>query len=207
MKAISRKFNVTSCVLLITLVGMLLVSGCTRYARNADTLYEPTATVRGGAGDVYIVIPESQHTQSADIKWVLGKVMDDENNKIDELFSSQSPAEIVQTALGLEFKRAGYTVIPTTKRPAAEQRVLDLTKTEVELNQISSLVDIKATCRMLVGMDVFRNGQLIKRLQYESTSTKTDLRDRDMLARSVLQEALQSIMLRIVPESHNLLSH
>lgn len=190
--------------MLITLAGILLLSGCARYARNVNTLYEPSANVRGGGGEVYIVIPENRQTHSPDIKWVLGKVKDDDNNNIDEVFSTRSPAEIVQTAFGQEFKRAGYTVMLTTKRPGAEQRVIDLTKTEIELEQISDLADLKAKCRVLVGVDVFKDGQHVKRLQYEATSSNTDIKDRDMLARSVLEDALKSVMLKAMPELHNL---
>lgn len=191
--------------LLITCVAMLFASGCARYARNVNALYEPTAAVRGGGGgEVYIVIPENQITQSPDIKWVLGQVKDSENRKIDEVFSLRSPAEIIQGALGAEFKRAGYTVSPVTKRPASGQLVIDLTKTEIELDQTSGLADIKAKCRVLVGVDFFKNGQQIKRLQYETTSSKTDIKDRDMLAKSVLEDALQSVMRQAAPELHSL---
>ncbi len=117
---------------------------------------------------------------TADLRWVIGKVQDDENRQIDEVLSPRSSAEIIQAALGLELRKAGYTVIPVTKRSGAEQRVIELAKTEIELEQISDLVDLKAKCRVLMGVDVFTNGQLIKRLQYESISSKTDIKDRDM---------------------------
>lgn len=199
-----KKFKLVPFAMLITIACLLLVSGCARYARNVNTLYEPSATVRGGTGEVYIVIPESRQTHSSDIKWVLGTVKDGDNKNIDEVFSSRSPAEIIQAALGQELKRAGYTVIPTTKRPAAKQRVIDLTKSVIELDQISDLADLKAKCRVLMGVDVFKNGQQIKRIQYESTSSKTDIKDRDMLARNVLEDALQSVMLEVMPDLHSL---
>jgi len=204
MGTIISKFKPAQLFMLITLAGILFVSGCARYSRNVNTLYEPSAAVRGGTGEVYVVVPESVQTRSPDIKWVLGKVRDDDNNNIDEVTSPSSPAEIIQGAFVLEFKKAGYTAIPTTKRPAAEQRVIDLTVTEIELDQISDFADLKANCRVHVGIDVFENGQLIKRLQYVATSSRTDIKDRDMLARIVLEEALQSVMLKAVPELHSL---
>ena len=188
----------------ILLAGMMLMGGCARYARTVNTLYEPSATVRGGNGDVYIVIPESQKTQSSEMKWVLGKVMDHDNNQIDEVLSSRSPSEIIQDAFGQEFKVGGYTVIPTAKRPEAEQRVINITKTEIDLQQTSDLADIKAKCRVLVGFDVYKNGQLIKRLQYEASSSKFDIKDRDLLARNVLQDTIQSLMLKAIPDLNSL---
>ena len=203
MGTIINKFKLAPFVMLVTLSCLLFASGCVRYARNVNTLYEPTANIRSGSGELYIVIPESQQTRSSDMKWVLGNVKDDDNNNIDEVFSPRSPAEIVQSALAREFKRAGYTVIPTTKRPAGEQQVLDLTKTEINLEQTTDLADLKVKCRVLLGVDVFKNGQQIKRLQYESTSSRTDIKDRDMLARNVLEDALRSVMQKAVPELHS----
>jgi len=194
------KFKPVPFVLLISCVCLLFVGGCARYARNVNTFSDTSATVGGSGGEVYIVIPEDRQSRSADIKWVLGKVKDDDNNTIDEVFSPRSPAEIIQAAFGRDLKRAGYAVVLTTKRPAGDQRVIDLTKTEIDLEQISDLVDLKATCRVLVGMDVFKDGQQIKRFQYESTASRTDIKERDMLARNVLEDALQSVVLKAMPD-------
>jgi len=182
MSAIVKYFKPASVLMFVTLACLLLAGGCARYSRNVNTLYEPSATVSGGSGDVYIVIPENQQTRSPDIKWVLGAVKDDDNKNIDEVFSPRSPAEIIQSAFGLEFKKAGYTIIPTTRRP-----------------------DLKAKCRVLVGVDLFKDGRQIKRFQYEATSSRTDIKDRDLLAETVLKDALQSVMLKAMPELHALL--
>ncbi len=183
---------------------LLFLSGCSRYARTVHTLYQPSATVRGGSGEVYVVIPESRQTNSPEIKWVIGTVKNDDNTIIDEVFSPRSPAEIIQDAFSQELRKGGYTAVSVTKRPAAGERVLDLTKTVVELNQISDLADLKASCRVVVALDVYTKDQLIKRLQYESTSSKTDIKDRDMLARNALEDALQSVMREAMPDLHKL---
>jgi hypothetical protein len=206
MNTESMKSTTLWLAIIMTLVSLLLVSGCARYAHNSDTLYEPSTPVRGGSGEVYIVIPESQQTQSPNIKHVLGKISDGSNRKLDDVYSSRSGAEIIQAALGLELKRAGYIFIPVTKRPATEQRIIDLTITKVKLDQISELTNVKVTCQVVMGMDVYKAGQLAKRLQYEATSSRTDIKDRDMLAGKVLQEALQSAMLQAIPDLHNLFS-
>ena len=200
MATSTKKFTTVLILLLISCVCLLFVGGCARYARNVNTFSDMSATVGGSGGEVYIVIPENRQSHSAGIKWVLGKVKDDDNNTIDEVFSPRSPAEIIQAAFARDLKRAGYAVVLTAKRPAGEQRVIDLTRTEIDLEQISDLVDLKATCRVLVGMDVFKDGQQIKRFQYESTASRTDIRERDMLARNVLEDALQSVVLKAMPD-------
>jgi len=204
MELIIKKYTLVSLVMLVTCTFLLTAGGCARYARNVNALYEPSATIGGGSEEVYIVIPENRQTRSPDIKWVIGKVTDKDNQTIDELFSPRSPAEIIQGAFGQEFKKAGYTVIPVTARPAAGQRVIELTRAEIELEQKSALANIKVTCRVLLGVDLLRNGELIKRVQYESTSSRTDIRDRDTLAGNVLEDALRSVMQQAVPELHSL---
>lgn len=200
MKTVSKKLKPAPFVMLITLACMIFASGCARYARNVNSLYEPAATARGGSGEVYIVIPESQHTQSPDIKWVLGKVTNNDNEQIDDVSSPRSPAEIIQAAFSQELRKAGYTVISSATRPSDDHWVIDLAKTQIELDQTSAIADIKAKCRVQVSAEVFRNGQLIKRFQYEAASSKTDIKDRDLLAANVLQDALQSVMLQAVPD-------
>jgi hypothetical protein len=204
MKKVHMSYKLLTLLLIATGTCLLFLSGCSRYARTVNTLYQPSATVRGGSGEVYVVIPESRQTNSPEIKWVVGTVKDDDNTIIDEVFSPRSPAEIIQDAFSQELRKAGYTVVPATKRPEAAERVLDLTKTVVELNQISDLADLKASCRVVVALDVFTKNQLIKRLQYESTSSKTDIKDRDMLARNTLEDALQSVMREAMPDLHRL---
>ena len=191
-------------VLLIAFVVMPLLSSCARYAHNVNTLYEPSAAVTGGKGEVYIIIPENRQTQSSNVKWPLGNVIEGDNSKIDEVVSARSPAEIIRDAFNVEFKNGGYTVVAINKRHGGEQRIIDLTKAEIDLEQNSGLTNIKAKCRISVGVDVFKDGQLMKRLQYESSSSRVDIKDRDLLANKVLEDALQSVMLKAVPDIHSL---
>jgi hypothetical protein len=205
MSTTIKNLKLAPLFMLVVCACLLVVSGCVRYAHNVNTFYDTSTSVTGGSGDVHIVIPENLQSRSPDIKWVLGKVKDDDNNIIDEVYSPRSPAEIIQAAFGREFKRAGYNVILTSKRPADAQRVIDLTTTVIDLEQISDVVDLKAKCRVLVGLEVSRNGQQIKRFQYESTTSRTDIKDRDLLARNVLEDALQSLVLKAMPDLNGLI--
>jgi len=191
--------------LLALIMLIMLAGGCARYARSVNMLYNPAAVSQQGSGDLYVVIPENQLTPSAQVKWVLGKVTDDENKMIDELFSPRSPAELAQSALSLELKRTGYTVLPVAKRPDAHTKLIDISKVDISLNQLSDFADLKATCRVLVALDIYKNGELIRKLEYQSLSSKTDIKDRDLLARVVLQEALQSVMTKALPDLVQLL--
>lgn len=179
---------------------IMLTNGCARYARSVNMLYTPAGVSQQASGDLYVVIPENQLTPSAQVKWVIGKVTDDENKKIDELFSPRSPAELAQSALSQELKRTGYTVLPVAKRPGTHTKLIDISKVEISLNQLSDFADLKATCRVLIALDIYKNGELIRKLEYQSLSSKTDIKDRDLLARVVLQEAFQSVMTKALPD-------
>ena len=197
---------VTTAILLTLFVMANALGGCARYARNVDTLYVPVAAAKSGVGEVYVIVPENRQTDKSDIKWVIGTVRDDKQNKIDEIFSSRSPAEIIQAALRLELNRAGYDVITSTKRPDnPAARIIDLTKTEIGLEQISDFADLKATCIVTLAIEVFQNGVKLKGFQYESVLSRTEIKDRDLLAQAVLQDSLQSIMKNAVPDLTELL--
>lgn len=204
MKSVKAFIPIRS-VTVTALVCLLLLNGCARYARDVNALYEPSSAVRGGNGEVYIHIPENQQTKSDTVRWVLGKVIDSDNIKIDEISSPRSPAELVQDALTEELRAAGYTALPADKLSATEKMVVEVTKAEIALEQVSVFTDLKVTCRVVMGLDVFNNGQLVKKVQYEAMSSRTDVKGRDLLARDALQGALHLVMQRAVPELHKLL--
>lgn len=195
------KISATRLVFLLgAFISILMLNGCARYARNVNVLYEPSVAIQSSAGDVAIVIPENQQTQSADMKWVIGDVTDGDNRKVDEVASSRSPAEIIQSAFAQELKKAGYTVTTGTKRHDSDQWVIDLTKSEIRLDQISEITKLKAMCRIVAGMNILSRGQLVKKLEYEASSSNIDIKDRDLLAEKVLEDALQTVMLNAVPD-------
>jgi len=179
---------------------LLAVTGCARYARQVALVYEPVVSAKGGSGDLYIVIPPDQQTRNDKVKWVIGKVENEDGDTIDEVMSPLSGYELVQDALGQELRKAGYGVIPSVARPGAKANAIDLVKVNLSLDQVSSLTDIKATCRMIVSLEVFKNGALVKKLQYDSTFNKTDIQDRNLVAKVLLRDTLQAAMKRAVPD-------
>jgi hypothetical protein len=175
-------------------------SGCVRYAKNVSILYEPITTVRGGNGTIQLVSSPDQQTKSENVKWVIGIVKNDENMKIDEILSPLSATEIVKDAFAQELKRTGYSVVSATVRSAEQAKVINLAGVDVKLDQLSDVADIKATCSLVISLDFYKNGQLVKKLQYQSKSSETAIKDRNLLANKVLHEAIQSAMQQAVPD-------
>ncbi len=187
-------------VIFIAMMFVLsFLQGCARYAKDIDPLYQPVVSVRSGGGDLYIVIPENQKSPSDKVRWVLGAVTDYENKKIDTLTSPRSAAEMVRAAMEQELRRSGYAVFLQPNHKKQDDRLLNIVKTEITLDQHSDLADIKATCRIVLDVDIYRKGQFVRKQQYQASSSKTDIKDRDLLARAVLDEAMQSLMQNAVP--------
>lgn len=190
----------TSILILFTLTALLFTFGCTRYAREVNFLYSPVTHERNQTGEIYIVIPPNQITQSGEVKWSIGTVRNSDDVKIDEIFSPRSPGELLQAALGQELTAAGYTVITPSALPKTSARVLDLTSTKIVVDQVSRITDIKGTCQLELLLDVWKNGRLLSKLRYESRYSDTNIKDRDLLAKGILRDALQSTMSKAVPE-------
>jgi len=190
---------------LFLLITLLLVtffsSGCVRYAKDVSILYEPTTTVRGGSGTLHLISAADQQTKAENIKWVIGTVKNDDNKKIDEIHSTTSATEIVKDAFSQELKKAGYFVVSATVRPTDSAKSIVMTNVEVILDQLSDIADIKATCTLIVSLDIYKNGQLVKKLQYQSKSSETSIKDRDLLATRVLKEAIKSALQKAVPDA------
>jgi hypothetical protein len=190
---------------ILLLISLLIViafnSGCVRYAKDVSILYEPITTVRGGSGTLHLVSSADQQTKAENIKWVIGTVKNDQNKKIDEILSSTSATEIVKDAFNQELKKAGYSVVSVTARPVDSAKSIVMTSVEVQLDQLSDIADIKATCTLVVSLDMYKNGQLIKKLQYQSKSSENAIKDRDLLANRVLKEAIQSALQKAVPDT------
>jgi hypothetical protein len=186
---------------IVLLSVVLFVAGCTHYARNVTLIYEPVVSMRGGSGDLYIVIPADQQLATGNVKWVLGTVKDDDGNKIDEIYSPLSPAQLLQHALSQELKQAGYTVMSATARPATAAKALVLSRSEVTVDQNATPVGLEAICRVAVTLEMVKGGQVLRRVTYETRYSDTNIKDRDLLARSVLQETLQAVMRKAVPDA------
>ena len=199
MVKLSESRSLSLLALLATAI-MLLAGGCARYARDVNELYVPAVNLHGKSGEVYIVIPENQQTRQPNIKWVLGSVTDPDNIKIDEIYSPRSGYELVQDALALELKQAGFNVYEPAAKPASATHLLYLSKVEFVLDQVSSLYDINVAAKLNMEIDLFRNGKFQRKLRYELSSSRIDIKERDLVARALQRDILQSAMKYAVPD-------
>lgn len=196
--ALKRWFRLLPAVCLLLLA--LQCAGCARYAQQINVLYEPVVGQRGGSGDLYVTIPASRVGQNEEVAWIVGDVLDNDGKVIDHLTSPRSPAELVQAALTQELNQAGYWVIAApSPRPQAD-RVVEVSNVELALDQVSAVADIKATCKLVIAITIRQNGTVVRKLQYETKQTKTDIADRDLLVRKVFRAAMRAAMRQAVPD-------
>ena len=198
MRQMRPQLRFTTCLLLALTIS--LTSGCARYASRINMLYEPVTSVHGMSGDLYISIKPAVQKPSGSVVWALGEVTDDDGKVIDHLTSPRPPAELIQAALVQEFKQAGYSTLAVSTIRADAAQVVEVHRVELTINQVSNLVEIKATCKLLIDIDIRKNGQVIRKLQYASKYTQTDIKDRDLLVQTVFSQTLQAVMRQAVPE-------
>lgn len=182
------------------LIVLAATGGCARYSRSVSTLYEPVTAVRGGSGDLQIVMPADQVSRSEKIKWVMGVVKDEDNNRIDEIYSAQSPGELIQNALAQEMRKAGFAVQQVSGTPTSGGTMLVLSDPELVIDQVSTTGKLTATCKLKMPVEVWKNGQLLRKLEYNASYSDISVTDRDVLAREVLRETMHSTMRKAVPE-------
>ena len=71
---------------------------------------------------------------------------------------------------------------------------------EFNLDQVSSITNINVSGKLNIEIDLSKNGQFQRKLRYDLSSSRIDVKDRDILARNLLKEMLQSAMLTAVPD-------
>lgn len=187
--------------LLLGLLALLTNAGCAAYSSQISPLYEPVTFTRKGSGDLYLLTSATNPAaDTSAIRWVIGSVTNRDGQKIDDLLSTMPPAGMVQDALSQELRRAGYNIIPVTTAPPAPGKMLDLVQVQLSLDQISTLPNIEAKCRLAVDINVWKKGAMVKKLHYESKESNYAFKDRDLLAGSLLRSTMQEIMNQAVPE-------
>ncbi|BDV43573.1 lipoprotein [Geotalea uraniireducens] len=192
--------------ILLCFLALLTNAGCAAYSSQIAMLYDPVTFTKKGSGDLYLVTSAANPaTDATAIRWVIGSVTNRDGVKIDDLLSTMPPAGMVQDALSQELRRAGYNIISTTTPPQAPGKMLDVVQVQLTLNQLSSLTDVEAKCRLAIGINVWKKGAMVKKLHYESKTTDYAIKDRELLAGSLLRSTMQEVMTQAVPEIVNIL--
>lgn len=180
-----------------------MVAGCATVGdQRVDVLYQRTVYAARGTGDLYLAQEgaPAPATGAVPIQWIIGKVTDDDGEKLGNIVTDIDPTELLMEALKQEFKGAGYNVIRETPIPQGAAKGLKLKSVTVKLEAMKSVPKATATCKVRIAVEPWVNGKAANRLEYEAEYGDTAITDRDELLSKTLLQAIQALMARSVPE-------
>lgn len=186
-------------LLALCLMALLVLGGCATYSRQIVLRYDPVTTTRFGGGDLYLVNADLQPPTASGV-WAFGNTKNAEGMMLDTLWSGVSPAGLLQSALQRELDRTGYQVISAQKTPDLFNKMVEITAATVNVDQVSNISRINATCTISVSFTVTKNGLPVRKLHYEAKGSDLSIKDRDRLAETLLRTTLQDVMKQAIPD-------
>jgi hypothetical protein len=186
-------------LLALSLMALLILGGCATYTRQVVLRYDPITTTRFGGGDLYLINAELQ-PPTASGAWAIGNTKNGDGVMVDTLWSGVSPAGLVQSALHRELSQTGYAVIPAKKAPDMYSKVVEITEATVNVDQITKIPQVDATCTVSVSLTVLKNGTPVRKLHYEAKGSDLAIKDRDRLAETMLRTTMQDLMKQAIPD-------
>jgi len=180
----------------------LAMAGCATTAdRKVTLLYEPTVHAVGEGGKLYLAReaePPPAGSKQA-VQWVIGSVKDTDGNKTGSIVVDTLPADLVLQALSAELMAAGYAVVQVSEVPSQATKGLSLSNTAVSLDDVSSLVKDEAKGSIKASVEVWRDGQKVARLSYETVSSDVAVTGRERLLPDILGKTMHHLMREAVP--------
>lgn len=190
-----RRYN----LLALGLMVLIVLGGCATYTRQVVLRYEPITTSRFGGGDLYLVNADLQPPTASGV-WSFGNTKNAEGVMLDTLWSGVSPAGLVQNALQSELNRTGYQLISVQKAPDLYNKVVEITAATVNVDQVSNISRVNASCTISVALTVMKNGMPVRKLRYEAKGSDLAIKDRDRLAETMLRATMQDVMKQAIPD-------
>lgn len=176
-----------------------LVMGCATASQKVTVLYQPVVHDGTGTGELYLA-GATGSAGHADVQWIVGTVKNNDGEQVGDIVSPVAPADLVMDAFRQELAAAGYTTKLVGSLPQGAAKGIVVTGTDIHLEEVSSFIKAEGTSRVKVSVEVWKQGQVVKKLAYEARISDFAVKDRDELLPTTLQKALQEIMKQAVPE-------
>ena len=184
-------------------LSMVSFAGCATVPPPVSILYSPSVEVRGGSGSLILKAADkhpARNNVDQGIRFVIGKQVDSYGTMTGEILSVNSEKDMMLDAMKRELTTAGYQVESGTTMPLGVAKGLDLTAIQVELDETASIPKTEAAGTVKVSMDVWKNGIVIKKLNYESKVSDTAIINRDNLPREIIEKGLLGVLSQAVPD-------
>jgi hypothetical protein len=179
-----------------------MVAGCATLDQNVTLLYQPVVKAAHGTGEVYLASAkgESWDGKPGSIQWVVGKAKESRTGKEGNIITSIAPGDLVLDALKQELSTAGYRTIWVSALPPDVTKGIVITRTDLNLDEVLSIVKADGSSRLTTSLELWKNGKMFKKIDYESRYSDFAVRDRESLLPNILQNTMQDLMKRAVPD-------
>ena len=179
-----------------------MVAGCATLDQNVALLYQPVVKDGHGTGEVYLASAkgESWEGKPGAIQWVVGKVKESRTGEQGNIITSIAPGDLVLDALKQELSAAGYRTIWVSALPPDVTKGIVITRTDLNLNEVSSIIKADGSSRLTTSLELWKNGKMFKKIDYESRYSDFAVKDRESLLPDILQNTMQDLMKRAVPD-------
>ena len=196
--------NRVSEITLITLIGILVLfsAGCAQVTHKVDILYSPLAKYRGGTGSLELVNTDGKLENGIDssIRWALGQIKNSDGAVTGEIISTIRPQDAVIDAFNQELSAAGYKVSSSNKSDKHTEKGIVFTNISIQLDEVPSFTRLESSCAILLKMDLWKSGAVIKRIEYGSKLSDFAVVDRELLSSNLFQKSIQEIMHQALPD-------
>lgn len=183
----------------MVLLGASLVAGCATGNRKVTMLYQPVGHYGTGAGELYLAWPPGS-TDRTDVQWVVGTTKNDDGETKGDIVSPIAPTDLVIDALKQELTATGYTVSTIDSLPPQAARGVVVAGVDMHLDDVTSLVKEEAKSRIIITLELWKNGDKFKKLLFEADYSDFAVKNRDQLLSDTLKAALQGAMEKAIPE-------
>jgi hypothetical protein len=177
-----------------------MIAGCATLDQNVTLLYQPVVKGAHGTGELFLETAkgESWEGKPDSIQWVIGKVKESRSGNEGEVSTSVAPSDLVLDALKQELSAAGYRTIWVSALQSDVTKGIVITRTELNLDEVSSIVKADGSSRLNTSLELWKNGKMFKKIDYESRYSDLAVRDRESLLPNILQNTMKDLMKQAV---------
>ena len=179
-----------------------LLAGCAGAPAPVSFVYAPSMEAKGGSGELFLKSAScgGAPVSPGKLRWVVGTRKNSDGKETGEILSTLSAEDMVLDALKRELAVAGYRVECGTTMPAGVAKGLDLAALKVDIEETAGVSRVEANGRVQISLDIWKNGNKVRRVSYQSKISDFAVLDRDRLPRELIEQGLHEVMRQATPE-------
>jgi uncharacterized lipoprotein YajG len=184
-------------ILFLVLPALLLI-GCASLEKRVDLGYERKTSITGGAGELLIAKPVTEHhvVRAPGGRTVLGTV----NEAGTQITTTDDVSEWIMRALMQELYGAGFEIKTVGRMPEHAGKGVLVRIVRLSGNQSTDGITITTRTDIELAADLWKNGRLLKTITVATGSEDKGLDRSGAFVSDALQRTLQAAMQQLLPE-------